>query len=301
MATVGFFHNGNAASFTKQFDAFADRLRKSVRRTTVDIDHRWAGSDPARTDRHLNELIAKGVKVLVAAGGPQSALAAQKATADNRIPVVFTSVTDPVGLGLVAAPGKSPTNLTGVAGLTSELDWARLELLHELLGDGAMIGVLLNPARPQADAHFKKLDDDATSRLKLPRLVRQNATNLGEIEKAFAATRGKVQGLLVTADSLFNNLRKEVVALADGMPAVYQWREFAEIGGYMSFGPGIIEAYEQVADYVKLILEDEKQPSDLPVLLPSRFELVINIDTAYAGGFKIPTSLLSRAQFVRTI
>ena len=106
-------------------------------------------------------------------------------------------------------------------------------------------------------------------------------------------------GLLVTADSLFNNLRQDVVKFADGMKAIYQWREFAEVGGYMSFGPSITEAYRQVGDYAARILNGESA-SDLPVLMPTRFELVINMDAAAASGFQIPASLLSRAELVRT-
>ena len=106
-------------------------------------------------------------------------------------------------------------------------------------------------------------------------------------------------GLLVTADSLFNDLRQDVVKFADGMKAIYQWREFAEVGGYMSFGPSITEAYRQVGDYAARILNGESA-SDLPVLMPTRFELVINMDAAAASGFQIPASLLSRAELVRT-
>jgi putative ABC transport system substrate-binding protein len=159
--------------------------------------------------------------------------------------------------------------------------------------------VLNNPTRPQFKEESEKLKN-AASRMKL-NLVPVNATDLAGIQAAFKTFKGgqPVDALLVTADSLFNNFRKEVVTLAAGMPAIYQWREFAEVGGYMSFGPSIIEAYELVADYAAEILGG-KTPSQLPVALPTRFELVINIDVAHAGGFNIPASLLTRAEFVRT-
>ena len=123
---------------------------------------------------------------------------------------------------------------------------------------------------------------------------------MAEIEAAFAGFKrnDKTDATLVTADSLFNDLRKKVVTFAKGVPAIYQWREFAEAGGLMSYGPHILDAYEQVAEYVGHILDGEA-PSDLPVSLPDRFELVINIKVAHADGIKIPASLLSRAEFVR--
>ena len=126
-----------------------------------------------------------------------------------------------------------------------------------------------------------------------------DVTNVGEIETAIKTFKNSTDGLLVTADSLFNNLRQDVVKFADGMKAIYQWREFAEVGGYMSFGPSITEAYRQVGDYAARILNGESA-SDLPVLMPTRFELVINMDAAAASGFQIPASLLSRAELVRT-
>jgi putative ABC transport system substrate-binding protein len=296
---VGFFHVGTMGPFQKHFSAFSDRLLAA--RSDAQIDHRWADGQPARTVQDLNDLVAQDVAVIVAAGGPQSALAAKTATQSKPIPVVFTSVADPVGLGLVKSLAQPGTNMTGIAGLTSELDVARLQLLYELLGGGggATVGVLNNPTRPQFKAESEKLKT-AASRMKL-NLVPKEAADLDGIKKAFAEFKGgqQIAGLLVTADSLFNNHRKEVVTLAAGMPAIYQWREFADVGGFMSFGPSIIEAYELVADYAAKILDNTK-PSDLPVALPTRFELVINIDVALAGGFNIPASLLSRAEFVRT-
>ncbi len=298
---IGFFHNGTEESFKPHFAAFEARLLKKAA-TGVEILRRWAGDQASKTlDDHISDLLAEGVTVLVAAGGPPSALAAKKATESNRKPVVFTSVADPIRLGLVKSLASPGTNMTGIAGLTSELDVARLRLLNEVLGggEGTPIGVLNNATRPLLEEQYKKIEV-AASRMKLT-LVRKDVASLGEIEAAFNAFKGgqPVAGLLVTADSFFNNLRKKVVALAAGMPAIYQWREFPEVGGFMSFGPNIIEAYEQAAEHAWQILEG-KDPSQLPVALPRRFELVINIDIAYGGGFDIPASLLTVAEFVRT-
>jgi putative ABC transport system substrate-binding protein len=296
---VGFFHNGTKGSFQKHFAAFVGRMYDFVEDEDVKIVERWAGDDTSKSvDQHLNDLVGENVAVLVAAGGPPSALAAKKATDGKSTPVVFTSVADPVRLGLVTSLESPGGNMTGIAGLTSELDVARLQLLRELLGSGpAKIGVLNNSKRPQLKDQYAVLEA-AASGMNVT-LVRKDVGDLGQIEAAFTNFKSaeRIDALLVTADSLFNDLRQKVVKLAGGMPAIYQWREFAEAGGYMSFGPNILDAYEMVAEYVGYILDGEK-PADLPVTLPTRFELVINIDVAYAAGFKIPASLLSRAEFV---
>lgn len=297
---IGFFHNGTKGSFQKHFAAFVRRMYDFVEDEDVKIIERWAGDDATKSvDQHLNDLVGENVAVIVAAGGPPSALAAKKATEGKSTPVVFTSVADPVRLGLVTSLESPGGNMTGIAGLTSELDVARLQLLRELLGGGAAkVGVLNNLNRPYLKEQFKVLET-AASGMNVT-LVPKDVANLNQIEAAFNNFKSteRIDALLVTADSLFNDLREKVVKLANGMPAIYQWREFAEAGGYMSFGPNILDAYEKVAEYVGHILDGEK-PADLPVTLPTRFELVINVNVAYAAGFKIPASLLSRAEFVQ--
>jgi putative tryptophan/tyrosine transport system substrate-binding protein len=296
---VGFFHNGSEASFKDHYAKFLAGMNQSAAAKGVDVVAKWGADNSVRNpDQHLGDLIGQDIAVLVAAGGPPSALAAKKA-AGGKVPVVFMSVADPVRLGLVESIAKPGRNMTGIAGLTSELDVARLQLLHEMLGGGAgRVGVLNNSTRPHLEEQYKVLEAEA-ARLHVT-LVRKDAANLNEIEAAFRAFKGgqRIEALLVTADSLFNDQRETIVRLADDMLAIYQWREFTEAGGFMSFGPNIMEAYEQVGRYTAEILGG-KSPADLPVVLPTRFELVINIDAAYAGGFRIPASLLSRAEFVR--
>jgi putative ABC transport system substrate-binding protein len=297
---VGFLHTGTKASFQRHFSAFVGRLYDFIEEDDVIIVERWAGDDTKKPlEQHAKDLVDEGIKVLVAAGGPPSAKAAKKVTASNRLPVVFTSVTDPVGIELVTSLDNPGGNLTGIAGLTSELDVTRLELLRELLAGGgpATVGVLNNYNRPYLDEQYKKLDA-AAGGMNLT-LVRKDVADLAQIQTAFNSFKGgQIKALLVTADSLFNDLRKDVVKLARGVPAIYQWREFAEAGGLMSFGPNILDAYEQVGEYVGHILDGEA-PSDLPISLPDRLEFVINMKVAYAEGFRIPASLLSRAEFVR--
>lgn len=297
---VGFFHNGTKGSFQMHFAAFVRRMNDFVEDKDVKIVERWAGDETAKTlGQHAQDLVGREVDVIVAAGGPPSALAAQQATLKSKVPVVFMSVADPVGLGLVASLDQPGGNLTGIAGLTSELDVTRLELLRELLAGGgaARIGVLNNGSRPHLEEQHKALAV-AASGLNLT-LVRKDVVNLAQIEATFNSFKGeKVDAVLVTADSLFNDLRKRVVVFAKGVPAIYQWREFAEVGGLMSFGPNILDAYAKVGEYVGHILDGEA-PADLPVALPDRLEFVINLRVAHTQGIHIPASLLSRAEFVR--
>jgi putative ABC transport system substrate-binding protein len=162
-----------------------------------------------------------------------------------------------------------------------------------------MIGVLNNAKRPLLSKQYKRLVTAAPG-LKF-KLVRKDVVDLPGMEKAIKALKkAKVHGLLVTADSFFNDLRHEVVEQVGELPAIYQWREFPEAGGLMSFGPNIFDAYAKVGEYVVRILEGAR-PSDLPIALPERFELVINLRRAYEPHhrFDIPASLLSRAELVR--
>jgi putative ABC transport system substrate-binding protein len=216
------------------------------------------------------------------------------------VPVVFTSTADPVGLGLVEDLDVPNTNMTGIAGMTSELDDSRLELLREMMPNRGTvrIGVLNNGGRPRLEEQYQVLEEAAPD-LNV-RLVRRDAVNEGEIEKAFDDFKVKhVDAVLVTADSLFNDFRKKVVTLAQGLPAIYQWREFVEVGGLMSFGPNIMDAYTLVGDYAGRILNGEEKPQTMKVISPTEFELVINLRMAEQHHFHIPASLLSRAELVR--
>jgi putative ABC transport system substrate-binding protein len=301
---VAFFHSGRKASFQKHFEAFLSGLHNLVPAADVQIIERFASDDPQRRALpvHAVEISNEaGIEVLVAAGGPPSSKATKEATQGKSVPVVFMSTADPVGLGLVNSLDRPGTNMTGIAGLTSELDVSRLELLSELLPNRgtARIGVLNNGNRPMLEEQYRTLAAAAPG-LNL-QLVRRDAVNMDEIEGAFAHFRAvPVDAVLVTADSLFNDLRKEVVALAQGLRAIYQWREFVEVGGLMSFGPNVMEAYTLVGNYAGRILRGEI-PQNMPVTSPSKFELVINLTNAEQHDFHIPASLLSRAELVRHV
>jgi|SRR5579862_213559 len=281
-----------------QFTAFYRGLREAgyVENQNLKIEYRWAQDDYARLPALAAELIGLRVAVIVAAGGHVSALAAHDATKD--IPIVFTTVTDPVKLGLVSGYKSSGGNATGTAGLTSELDSKRLEIMHDLLPAAGVFGVLINPKRPGLNDQFPILQA-AADKMNL-KLKVQNAAAANEIDSAFDMfVREKVDGLLVTADPFFNNNRDQVVALAAKarIPAIYQWREFALAGGLMSYGPSITEAYRQAGLYTGRILKGAK-PADLPVVEPATFQLVINRKAARQLGLAIPGHMLTLADEV---
>jgi putative tryptophan/tyrosine transport system substrate-binding protein len=290
---IGFLNSGSAGSRGEQFAAFDRGLKEAgyVDGQNVTVEYRWADDDYTRLPSLAAELVRRPVAVLVAGGGPVSALAAKAAT--KTIPIVFTTVADPVESGLVASLNRPGGNVTGTAGLTSELDAKRLELLHQLIPKTRVFGVLVNPNRPGYEAELKELQAKAGD-MKL-NLVVEKAGAEGEIDAGFEAlARQKIDALLVTADPLFNSRRARVIELATryAIPSIYQWREFAAAGGLMSYGPSIVNAYHQTGVYVGRILKGAK-PADLPVVRPTRFELVINLKTAKALGIDVPYPLLA--------
>jgi ABC-type uncharacterized transport system substrate-binding protein len=296
MPAIGILDSASAESRGEELAAFHRGLREAghVEGQDFTIKYRPADNDFARLPALAAELVRDQVAVIVAAGGPRSALAAKEAT--KTIPIVFTTVADPVKSGLVAGLERPGGNLTGTAGLTSELDAARLELMHRLLLDqpkrkAGPIGVLRNPDRPEVGGQSRELD--AAAKTIGRQLIFQDAGTEREIDAAFATLAGqRVDALLVTASSFFSRRRAQVIALAEQhrFPAIYQWREFVAAGGLMSYGPSIMEAYQQAGSYAGRILKGAK-PADLPVMKPTWFELAINFKTAKALGLDIPSTL----------
>jgi putative tryptophan/tyrosine transport system substrate-binding protein len=281
-----------------QLTAFHAGLRESgyTEGTNVRIEYRWANDDYNRLRVLAAELVNLRVNVIVAAGGHVSALVAHDAT--KEIPIVFTTVTDPVKDGLVKSLNRPGGNATGTAGLTSELDPKRLEFLHEMKPTARVIGVLVNPNRPGLDSQSRALQS-AADKLSLKLQIQKAATDR-EIDDAFEAfTSQQVEAVLVTADPLFNNRRAEVLSFAasHSLPAIYQWREFVTAGGLMSYGPSITEAYHQAGINAGLILKGSK-PADIPVVQPAKFQLVINARTARQLGLTVSGVLISLADEV---
>jgi putative ABC transport system substrate-binding protein len=294
---VGVLHTGKSDNFedlVKLIKPAADTYllsQGSNDKISIFQGGHYANDDLGVLDDLAYELVNNtNVEVIVAAGGPQSAIAAMDATneADGSrsvTPVVFTTVADPVGLGLVESLATPGYNLTGMAGETSENDPTRLELLHEFVKrvrpTAKKVGVLINPARQGYPKQFRDLKKKAKS-LNLKLVVRR-AKKTERIASAFAKFRGAgFLGAVVTADSFFNNNRATVIEEAKiegGVPTIYQWRSFAEDGGLISYGPSIQYAYEEAGRYVARIILGE-DPKDMECSAPGSCELVVNGETA---------------------
>lgn len=262
----------------------------------VRFEYRYANNEVDRLPQMARELAALPVDIIVCSGGPSAVAAAKSAT--STIPIVFAPVSDPVRLGFVESLNRPGRNITGVAALTTELDPKRLELLNELVPGKGIFGVLQNPSRPDSAL---QIDAIRSAALSLGReLAFVHAATAGEIEPALASlTRASPVAVLVCADPLFTSQRKDVVTRMASYrwPAIYQWREFAEIGGLASFGPSLFDSYRQVGLFAARLLGGEK-PAQVPVQQPTRFEFVLNLGTASALGLAVPVALLSRADDV---
>jgi putative ABC transport system substrate-binding protein len=299
MPVIGVLSSASAALLAgEQFQAFDAGLKEGgyANGQNLKVEYRWANDDYTRLPALAAELVRLRVAVIVAAGGQVSALAAHRAT--KEIPVVFTTVADPVKSGLVASLNRPGGNVTGTAGLTSELDPKRLEFLQQLVPEATLIGVLVNPKRPGVERQTQELRT-AANQLKL-KLEVQEAATASDIDVAFESfAKLGVGALLVTADPFFNSRRTQLIALTakTKLPAIYQWLEFVAAGGLISYGPRITEAYQIAGRNAGRILNGTK-PADIPVVQPSKFELVINLKAAGALGLKIPRLLLSRADSV---
>ena len=295
MPIIGVLNSTSVGLRDEQAVAFHRGLKQAgyVENQNVTIEYRWADNQYDRLPGLAAELVKRGVSVIVASGGPTSAIAAKKVT--TTLPIVFTTVADPIGYGLVASLNRPGGNLTGNAGLTSELDPKRLELLHQIKPSSGPIGVLINPNRPDGAMQMREVHAGAKAVGR--ELLILGTSNDREIDAAFETlSQKKVDALLVTADAFFSSKRSQLIGLAAryGIPTAYQWREFTTAGGLMSYGPSVAEVYVQTGVFVGRILKGA-QPADLPVMVPSRFELVINLKTAKALGLTVPRVLLSRA------
>jgi putative tryptophan/tyrosine transport system substrate-binding protein len=298
LPVIGFLSSASAEPLRAQLAAFLGALKELGYQEdqNVRIEYRWADDRYDRLPALAAELVRLQPAVIVASGGPAPALAAKAAT--TSIPIVFTASSDPVESGLVERMSQPGGNVTGIGALTSELDAKRLELLHELAPAAAAIGMLINPNRPNADGQQR--DAQAAARALGRELVILRAGAAPELDAAFATIAAKrIGGLLIGADPFFNSQRVLLVGLVTrhAVPTVYPWREFIGEGGFISFGPNLAEAYRAAGGYVGKILKGAK-PASLPVLQPTKFELVINLKTAKALGLTVPPALLARADEV---
>jgi putative ABC transport system substrate-binding protein len=263
----------------------------------VEIVYRWAEGQYDRLPALAAELVSRRVSVIVATGGLPSSLAAKHAT--ETIPIVFTLGSDPVKFGLVSSLNRPNGNVTGVTLFAYLLDAKRVELIHELVPGASVVALLINPNSPaQAEAQFAEVE--AAARKFGQQLVILKAGTDSEIDRAFAAIDEKKAGaLLVSADPLFLTRRDQLITLVTrhAIPSIYEWRQFAEAGGLMSYGIDLVDAYRQAGVYTGKILAGTA-PGELPVLQPTKFEFVINLKAAKALGLTVPNTMLVAADGV---
>src|SRR5262245_19978282 len=276
--------------------AFRQGLKDAgyVEGESVVIEYRWAEGQIDRLPARAAEPVRRRVAVLTTGGGPAAALAAKAAT--TTIPIVFVVGEDPVKLGLVASLARPGGNLTGINLVIGELTAKRLGLLRELVPGAARVAVLVNPANT-ANAETTLRDVEPAARAVGLPIQNLKASTSREIEAAFATFVGeRPDALFVGNDAFLLSRRVQLVHLATrhAIPATYTARDFAEVGGLMSYGSNITDAYRQIGVYAGRILKGAK-PADLPVIQSTKFELVINLPTARAIGLEIPATLLARA------
>jgi len=295
---VGFLHAGSPEPNVNFVVAFRTGLGKTgyVEGQNLAIEFRWAAGQDARLPEMATDLVRRQVAAIVTPASTPAALAAKAAT--TTIPIVFTTGGDPISLGLVASLNRPGGNATGVAFMTVELTAKRLSLLHELVPGAAGVIALVDPNYALAEAIIKDLQEArATLGLQVEILYAGTAR---EIDAAFATmVQKRADALLMTASPFFTNRRVQIVTLATrhALPVLYDIREFAEAGGLMSYGPSFRDIYQQAGIYTGRILKGER-PADLPVMQPTKFELVINLTTARALGITVPNMLLARADEV---
>ena len=259
-------------------------------------EYRWADFHYDRVPALAADLVSRKVDRIVTTGGAPPALAAKNAT--SMIPIVFTNVGDPVGLGLVASLARPGGNRTGFSNITVELMPKRLELLSELVPHARVIALLVNPNSASTERVVRNVQEAAGE--KGVRLHILTASAESEIDTAFATlVQLHVGALMVGADPFFFGQREQLVALAErhAVPAIYEWREYAAAGGLVSYGTSLPAVYRQAGIYAGRILKGAK-PADLPVQQPTTFELAINLKTAKALGPTVPPSILARADEV---
>jgi putative tryptophan/tyrosine transport system substrate-binding protein len=298
MPVIGYLDSQSPGPFADLvLVAFRQGLKDTgyVEGENVVIEYRWADNQIDRLPRLAAELVRLRVAVIIA-GGPPAALAAKAAT--STIPIVFGVGEDPVKIGLVASLVRPGSNLTGINFLSSELAAKRLALLREMVPSAIRIAVLVDPTFPPTEALLQDIATAApTMGLQIQVL---NASTSREINAAFAAfVRERPDALFVGTGPFLTNRRVQLVLLAGrhGIPAIYGARQYTDAGGLMNYGPNIVDAYRQMGTYAGRILKGAK-PADLPVVQSSKFELVINAETARLLGLTVPPALLARADEV---
>jgi ABC-type uncharacterized transport system substrate-binding protein len=299
LPVVGFLNHSSPEAIAHLVAAFRKGLSETgfVEGQNVAVEQRWARNEIDRVPELAAELVRRRVTVIATPISTPASLAAKAAT--TTIPIVFGIGGDPVQAGLVASINRPGGNVTGVSVLNWELGAKRLGLLHELMPAGVPIAVLINPSTPVVVEPYLKEVQAAAAAVGRPIEILE-ATNNREIDTAFASLLQKrAAALLVPPDSLFLLRRVHLVGLAlrHAVATLFPWREAVEIGGLMSYGASFPDGYRQVGLYTGRILKGEKA-GDLPVLRASKFELVINLQTAKTLGLEVAPTLLGTADEV---
>jgi putative ABC transport system substrate-binding protein len=300
MPVVGFLSAGSVSPgpSAPNVAAFRQGLSEAgyVDGQNLAIEYRWAEDRYDRLPALAADLVGRKVDLIVTSGGTPGVQAAKSAT--STIPIVFTLVSDPVGLGLVASLARPGGNLTGFSNISTLLTPKRLELLSELVPQAKEIALLVNPTNPNAEPMIRDMQEAArTKGVQLPIL---KAGTESEIDAAFATlVELHVGALVVGADAFFNSRREQLVALASrhAVPAIYAQVGFTASGGLISYAISNTDVFRQAGIYAGKILKGAK-PADLPVQQPTKFELVVNLNTAKALGLTVPPSILARAHEV---
>jgi putative tryptophan/tyrosine transport system substrate-binding protein len=292
---VGFVHTGEATPNSSYVTAFREGLADSgyIEGRTVSVEYRWADGHLERTPSLVLELIRRPVAVLLTGGGDVPPLVAKGAT--STIPIVFVIGDDPIESGLVASLSRPGGNVTGATLIASQLGPKRVEMLFELLPSASTVAILVNPNNPNSAIDSKNTQEALQAKKKQFQIL--NASSRQDIDRAFERlTEFKADAMLLSPDPLYQTSRIQITELAArrSIPTIYYTREYATSGGLISYGASFARTYRQMGEYVGRILKGTK-PVDLPVLQPTKFELVINLKTAKALGLTVPRELLARA------
>jgi putative ABC transport system substrate-binding protein len=297
MPVIGFLHSGSMTATHPQVSVFLQGMNEAgfAEYRNVTVEYRWADGHDELLPMLAADLVRLGAAVIFA-GGSQSVMAVQRATAT--VPIVFVAASDPVRSGFVTSLDYPAGNITGISLASPELLAKRFQLLHQFAPSLMSVAALVNPEAPNIDVQLQYLNDES----KRVGIHMQVVSASGEAD--FAAALGAIaqrreDALIVANDGFLNSQRDRLVALVthDGIPAAFANREFVEAGGLMSYGPSLIEAYQQAGIYVGRVLKGEKA-ADLPVENPLELELAINAKAAKSFGLEIPPALLAAASEV---
>jgi putative ABC transport system substrate-binding protein len=297
MPVIGFLNSGSPGPYGRILAAFRQGLKEAgyVEGQNATIEYRWAHGQYERLPALAVELIHRPVAVLAATSTP-AALAAKAAT--TTVPIVFTTASNPVELGLVASLSRPGGNVTGATQLSVEVGPKRLELVRELIPTATIVGLLVNPTNPVARTLSRDLQAAArTLGLQLDIL---HASTERDIDDAFATLlQRRASALVIVADAFFNSQSEQLGALTlrHGVPSIFGYHEFVDAGGLMSYSGSITDSYRWAGNYSGRILRGEK-PADLPVQQSTKVELIINLKTAKTLGLTVPPTLLARADEV---